>query len=59
VVEVEGAGDGCGDVLREEELELFVCELAQLGAEDIVDADVVCISSVRVAVSGPVLWRCR
>jgi hypothetical protein len=34
-----------GDVLREEELELLVCELAQLGAEHVVNADVVCIAS--------------
>jgi hypothetical protein len=41
--------DACGDVLREEELELLVGELAQLGTEHIVDADVVCIASARVA----------
>lgn len=35
------------NVLREEELELLVGELAQLGAEDIVDADVVCIASTQ------------
>jgi hypothetical protein len=32
------------DVLREEELDLLIRKLAQLGAEHIVDADVICIS---------------
>lgn len=36
--------DGSSDVLREEELDLLVCEMAELVAEDIVDADMVCIS---------------
>ena len=35
-----------GDVLREEELELLVGELAQFGTEHIVDSDVVCIPAV-------------
>lgn len=38
-----------GDVLGQEELELLVGELAQLGTEHIVDADVVCIPSAGVA----------
>jgi hypothetical protein len=33
------------DVLREEELNLLVGEMAKLGAQDIVDTDVVCIST--------------
>jgi hypothetical protein len=32
------------DVLGEEELDLLIRKLAQLGAEHIVDADVICIS---------------
>jgi hypothetical protein len=48
-VRSSGCRAACGDVLREEELELLVCELAQLGAEHIVDADVVCISPATAA----------
>lgn len=40
-----------GDVLREEELELVVGELAQLRTEHIVDADVVCIAPAIVPAS--------
>jgi hypothetical protein len=40
-----------GDVLREEELELVVGELAQLRTEHIMDADVVCIAPASVAAS--------
>jgi hypothetical protein len=39
----------CGDVLREEELELLVSELAQLRTEHIVDSDVVCIPAMVMA----------
>jgi hypothetical protein len=47
-------GHAGGDVLREEELELLVRKLAQLRAEHIVDADVVCIASAGAAsVSAP------
>ena len=38
-----------GDVLREEELELLVGELAQLRTEHIVDSDVVCIPAAVMA----------
>lgn len=34
----------CVDVLREEELDLLVRKVAKLGAEDVVDADMVGIS---------------
>ena len=37
-----------GDVLREEELELLVGELAQLRTEHIVDSDVICIPAVEI-----------
>jgi hypothetical protein len=40
-----------GNILREEELELVVGELAQLRTEHIVDADVVCIAPAIVAAS--------
>lgn len=40
-----GFGGDEGNALRQEEFDLLVGELAQLGAEHIVDADVVCISS--------------
>lgn len=41
------------DALREEELNLLVGKMAELVAEDIMYADMVCISSaVKVAVSG-------
>jgi hypothetical protein len=40
-----------GNILREEELELVVGELAQLRTEHIVDADVVCITPAIVAAS--------
>ena len=43
---VGGLWCGAGDVLRQEELELLVGELAQLGTEHIVDSDVVCIPAV-------------
>lgn len=39
---------GAGDVLREEELELLVGELAQLRTEHIVDSDVICIPAVGI-----------
>ena len=39
---------GRDDVLREKELKFFVCELAQLRTEHIVDSDVICIPSAMV-----------
>ena len=48
-----------GDVLREEELELLVGELAQLRTEHIVDSDVVCIPAAVMAMvsQGPQCGR--
>ena len=48
-----------GDVLREEELELLVGELAQLRTEHIVDSDVVCIPAAVMAMvsNGPQCGR--
>jgi hypothetical protein len=40
------AGGRGGGVLREEELNLLVCELAQLCAEHVVYAYMVCISAI-------------
>jgi len=56
-VRVPEMGDGCGDVLRQEELELLVRKLAQLRAEHIVDSDMVCIASARAAASVNALYR--
>jgi hypothetical protein len=39
------SADGSSDVLRQEELNLLVCEVTELVTEDIVDADMICISS--------------
>lgn len=55
-----GFGDSSVDVLGQEELDLLVRKLAELGAEDIVDADMICISSGSVeSVSGELCGRRR
>lgn len=48
------------NVLWEEELNFLVGKLAQLGAENIVDADLFCIATVMAQVSGGrgVVWPC-
>jgi hypothetical protein len=46
------------DVLREEELDLLICEVTKLGAEDIVDANMVSISPAeQTRVSGALGMR--
>ena len=52
----DGSGD---DILGEKELELLVGELAQLGAQHVVDADMVRISSAPAKSSAVLLQPAR